>query len=368
MPKKELLKVELKPNIIIPKSFNYIGSKIKLLNFIGDSIEKYIGKELNKIESFFDCFSGTGVVSHFMMQKGIKNIISNDIQYYAEIISSVWTTKDIDITKLKHIITDINTELSEIKFEPSENDFVCNNFTTFNSERMYFSEMNGFKIDKTRQKIETLKKDLTNQEYKCLLKIMLYAITNVSNITSVYGSYLKSIKKSALKNFILDEKIFDWLVKDDNIVHESFNQDIIELLDSNELKDKVECVYLDSPYNRGYYDNYHVLETITKYDSPKLKGKTGLRDLDCEKAKSFTLKTKTEKSFLSLFEKLKSKYIFVSYSSESIVSKNKMIEMLNDSGWEKIECIEYIYPRFKSNKNGHQEKDVIEYLFCGQKK
>ena len=39
-----------------------------------------------------------------------------------------------------------------------------------------------------------------------------------------------------------------------------------------------DILYLDPPYNaRQYIANYHLLETVARYDSPKIKGLTGLR-------------------------------------------------------------------------------------------
>ena len=51
--------------------------------------------------------------------------------------------------------------------------------------------------------------------------------------------------------------------------------------DANELIAEIECdvLYLDPLYNhRQYGANYHVLETIAAYDSPQLKGVTGMRE------------------------------------------------------------------------------------------
>lgn len=357
----------VKENIILPTSFNYIGSKIKLLDFIGETIQKYTGKELDQIDSFMDCFAGTGVVSYFMIQKGVKKIISNDIQHYSAIISSVWTSKNINKEKLRTIIDNINkimNDITEDNIVASQVDFVYNNYTPA-GDRMYFTKSNGFKIDKVRQEIEKMRSTLTCEEYKCLLKVLLYAVTSVSNIASVYGAYLKKFKKSAEKKLTLDAKIIDWLIDDSGVEHITYNDDIVNLLSVIDTSG-VECGYFDSPYNnRGYNDNYHVLQTISRYDYPTLKGKTGLRAEDLKGAKSFTSKVTTKDAFQLALGSLKSKYVFISYSSESIVSKDKMISIMVECGWNKVECIEQGYTRFKSNNNNEQAKDVIEYIFCG---
>ena len=58
--------------------------------------------------------------------------------------------------------------------------------------------------------------------------------------------------------------------------HHVFNEDINKL-----IKVKGDILYLDPPYNqRQYATNYHILETIAKYDNPNIHGKTGLRDYE----------------------------------------------------------------------------------------
>ena len=68
-------------------------------------------------------------------------------------------------------------------------------------------------------------------------------------------------------------------------------------------------------------------------------------------------------------EKIKSKYIFISYSSESVVSKDDMIKMMEDAGWKDVICCEKEYQRFKSNRNNEelQQKNITEYIFCGKR-
>lgn len=61
----------------------------------------------------------------------------------------------------------------------------------------------------------------------------------------------------------------------------AYNQDINRLI--RDIKGDV--LYLDPPYNsRQYCSNYHVLETIARYDNPVLSGKTGLRDSSDQKS------------------------------------------------------------------------------------
>lgn len=156
----------------IYKSFNYIGSKLKLLDFLKNSIEKFITKKINEINGFADLFSGTGIVSYYMLKNGCKNVISNDIQYYAYIISSIHTKKNISKDKMFKIIDNLNNNTSVTKTT-----FITDNYTpNENCERMYLTKENGLKIDRIRQEIEKLliSNEITQEEYLFLLKVLLY--------------------------------------------------------------------------------------------------------------------------------------------------------------------------------------------------
>jgi len=67
-------------------------------------------------------------------------------------------------------------------------------------ERLYFSDENALKCDSIRNKIESWKKDnlINDNEYYFLLTSLLEGIDKVANTASVYGAFLKKLKKSAI--------------------------------------------------------------------------------------------------------------------------------------------------------------------------
>lgn len=348
-------------------SFGYIGSKTKLLSFLKESIETYTNKKLNETESFLDGCAGTGCVSFMMLSEGCKKVISNDIMYYSYIISSVLTRDNLDIHKLQNIVGELNSINCE---NPNESDFIYYNYTPHITphqpcERMYLTNSNGVKVDRIRKHINSIKNknEITLQEYNCLIKLLLYAVTKVSNTASVYGAYLKKFKSSALKELTLDFNLVNLLIESGNT--HCFNTNINAL--SNTLTNEIECVeifYIDPPYNaRGYDSNYHLLETIAKYDNPRIKGKTGLRDETIGKSK-FCSKRDVITEFETLFKNIKCKHIFISYNSESLVSKTDLINIM-EKYYNNVVCYEQVYNRFKSNSNGEQAETIIEYLFAG---
>lgn len=372
--KKESVKRSVKSNTNskgLYKSFNYIGSKKKLLSFLEEKMGVYMGKGIKEMESFSDLFCGTGIVSYFMIQNGVKKVITNDIQHYAYVVSSIWSKGGIDIEKVKgkiDVLNDISKDMlnnTGMNMSTKDDDFIYHNYTEGGvMKRMYLTKLNGLRVDRIRQKINDMYNsgDINEREYYLLIKVLLYGVTAVSNTASVYGAYLKKYKACALKDLVMDKVLVDDLY-DGDVEHIGYNMDISKLLDKLCY---TEVCYIDSPYNtRRYDDNYHLLETISRYDYPKIKGKTGLRDIKDTKSK-FCSKVDVRDAFDDIFSRINSKYIFVSYSSDGIVSKEKMMELMGKY-WKDVVCYEKDYQRFKSNRNDQMSDGVKEYLFAGKK-
>lgn len=141
--------------------------------------------------------------------------------------------------------------------------------------------------------------------------------------------------------------------------HEVYNSDINWLVKHTTH----DVVYLDPPYNeRQYGANYHILETIAKYDSPTIKGKTGMRDYTSQKS-TYCKKSEVKKSFQELITNLDAKYIFLSYNDEGLMSLDEISEIMSTRGTYWI--FEQRYQRFKADKtaNRNHKKDfTTEYL------
>ncbi|WP_272943875.1 DNA adenine methylase [Taylorella equigenitalis] len=108
--------------------------------------------------------------------------------------------------------------------------------------------------------------------------------------------------------------------------HQVFQRNAQELI--TEISGYI--LYLDPPYNaRQYCDNYHILETIAKYDMPVIKGKTGLR-LDTKDNKSdFCYKNKATEAFEHIVRNANFKYILLSYNDEGIIGLNDIVRIMS---------------------------------------
>ena len=111
-----------------------------------------------------------------------------------------------------------------------------------------------------------------------------------------------------------------------------------------------DILYLDPPYNeRQYAPNYHILETIARYDNPEIRGVTGMRNYDSQKSRfckaSTALEDLDKVARIATYE-----YLVLSYNSEGIMPQHNILDVLSQYGEVELEQFEYL--RFKSNNNG----------------
>ena len=371
-------KALLQPNI---HRLNYIGSKFQLLDWITENMKEKTGWASFANKTVADIFAGTGVVSYHFRTNGAEMVISNDVELYSSIIAHAFTCS-VFSELTDRVITEMNKDIAENKHitatagdapAPAPG-YITRHYSPFETnERMFFTVENARRIDYMRNKLESLRSAattaataMTDDEYKFILASIILSADAVSNVPAVYGSFLKKFKEKAVKNLVLFP--IHTITTQANPGSMAYNCDV---LDPEFLSGiMADMVYLDPPYNhRQYSKNYFPLNIIAKtpeqltIEAP-LKGKTGI-PVDCF-ISPFCRKGKTvEVAFETLFRELKTKWIFLSYSSESIVPKERMLELMGKYG--DVEVVERDYKRFKSFEY-NEDKPVLEYLFCLKKK
>lgn len=331
---------------------NYIGSKHKLSSFITTTIKSVVGQNLSD-KIFCDIFAGTGIIGRNFKPE-VKSVIANDTEYYSYVLNKNYI-ENCQEFEYKKLLSELNA-LEGIK------GFVFEEYSeNGKGDRLYFSEYNGQKIDAARQKIESWKHNnqITDNQYYFLLCSLLENADKVANTASVYGAFLKKIKKSAQKKLVVEPALFSL----DRNEHKVFNED------ANVLIKKIngDILYLDPPYNaRQYGANYHLLNTIAEYKPFIPKGKTGLRTYSKSKYCSVN---SVQTEFENLIKNAKFQYIFLSYNNEGLMSVENVREIMQRYG--RYDLAEINYQRFKADKEenrNHKANSTTEYLHILEKR
>ena len=355
---------------------NYIGSKYQLLGWLTDYMKEKTGFTTFGNKTIADLFAGTGVVSHHFRLQG-ATVYTNDAELYSAVIAHAFT-RSFYTERVRNVIAEMNAVAAAAHATHAATPgFVTRHYSPYEgNERMFFTTENARRIDAVRAMLEDAVGDaaLTHDEYQFILASIIISADAVSNVPAVYGCYLKKFKTKATKPFVIMpiHTIAASAASAESVTKSAaFNADVI----SNPTflattLPPVDIAYLDPPYNeRQYSKNYFPLNIIAKtpmslMTEPTLKGKTGI-PTDCFLSAFCRKGAAAETAFDTLIRGLRAKWIFLSYSSESIVSKEKMMEIMSRYGT--VSVTEREYKRFKSFEY-NEDKAVNEYLFCLEKK
>ncbi len=327
-----------------------------MLERINDVIDENIGD----ISSVTDIFSGSAVVSDNFKRKGFR-VISNDFLYFSYAITrgTVGLNRRPSFGKLK--IGDPIKYLNELTWEKADVNiddcFIYQNYSpNENCARMYFQKENAIKIDIIRQTIQKWYDDeLINESgYFYLLAALINAVPFVANITGVYAAYLK----------YWDVRTHNKLELAKPIIYSNGKRNACLNCDYTEaLNKKTDLLYADPPYNsREYLPNYHILETIARYDYPEIYGVTGMRNYDNQKSE-FCKKSTVKSAFERLVKGSKSKYILISYNNEGLLDTEELSEICRKyAAGNSFQLYEYEYRRYK-NKIPNNTRGLKEQLY-----
>jgi len=350
----------------------YIGNKRALLGFIGDGIKK-VQKKLHKEKlKMFDVFSGSGIVARYFKQFS-DLLIANDIERYSSVINDCYLSNEEERNEilLRKYYCDIVQQANKglVKgiisglYAPKDDKNIQG------GERVFYTARNAMYIDTVRQLIE----NIPQSEQKYFLAPLLSEASIHANTSGVFKGFYKN-NETGSGQFGGKNQDALFRITGDIIlpfpVFSRYNcEKIICTGDSNKIIEnlpEVDIAYLDPPYNQHPYgSNYFMLNLILDYKRPERTSIiSGIPDnwnrSDYNK-ENRALKTLTE-----LVEKIKSKYVIISFNSDGFISLEQMKRMLERIG--KTEVLETKYNTFRGCRNLNKRNIYIkEYLYLLEK-
>lgn len=340
------------------RRLNYIGSKLKLIDWLFGVMKDKTGDTLNG-KKIIDAFAGTGVVSYALRQEG-ATVMGNDTELYSVVITHA-LAKSAYTEPCKTMISRLNTELTANAHLAVPPGFITQHYSPVGSDRTFFTADNARRADYVRKRLAEEQHSLSDDDHAFLLASILVSTDRIANVAAVYGCYLKQFKASAQRPLILEPVHIN--TTPGNHATRVLNLDATtsEFLSQTEG----DIAYIDPPYNnRQYSKNYFPLAMLAKspcdLDSePPLKGKTGIPEA-CFVSK-MCKKREALDSMLTLLTGIRCKWVFVSYNTEGIIQEGDMIKMMRKIG--DVTIVRREYKRFKSY-NYNEDKQIQELLFC----
>lgn len=289
----------------------YIGSKRLLLPQIVAAVRSIPG-----VRTVADLFSGTSRVGHALKAQGYR-VLANDQLAYAFTLARCYVAADLE--RVGRDAQRLIEELNALRGSPGW-------FTdTYCRRSRYFQPHNGERIEAIREAIR--RKDLPGDLEAVLLVSLMEAADRVDSTTGVQMAYLKRWAPRASNELCLRLPAL--------LPRARAGRGRATCLDAFAAADALEAdlAYLDPPYNQhSYLGNYHVWETLVRWDAPDVYG-TACKRVDCRERRSpFNSRRDFADAFARLLASVKAPHLVVSFSDEGFLARKEIEAMLSERG------------------------------------
>jgi adenine-specific DNA-methyltransferase len=294
----------------------YIGSKRRLVPAIA-SLARAVGAR-----RALDLFTGTTRVAQALKADGAR-VTAVDSATYSHVLARTYVATDAT-TVDRDEVTRALTELSGL---PPLRGYVTE---VFCENARYFHPDNGSRIDAIREGIED--RYAGSSLHPILLTSLLEAADRVDSTTGLQMAYLKQWAPRALKPLELRVPV---LVDGPGV---ALCGDAIETVRSPEIGD-FDFAYLDPPYNQHrYFSNYHVWETLVRWDAPDHYG-IACKRADCGQPSShspFNRRASMAGALAAVVAAVRASLVVVSYNDEAWLGLEDLVGMCADRGHVRV--------------------------------
>jgi len=321
----------------------------------------------------FDVFSGSGVVARYM-KKYSRTVYANDLERYSSLINECYLTNrsDFDSSAFTEIYREIVNKLEHVPlasgfitqmYSPEDDNSIQEN------ERVFYTSRNAKYLDTARRLIELVSK----QYQKYLLAPLLSEASIHANTSGVFKGFYKNSVTGVGQFGGSNQDALDRITGEIRIpypVFSNFNCDSMVFNgDSNLICEnipEVDIAYIDPPYNQHPYgSNYFMLNLISDYEKPiSISSVSGIpRDW---KRSKYNRRHFAYNALENLVDRIKAKYLLVSFNSEGFINLESMRKLLKKYG--KVPVLETQYNSFRGSRNfSANNMYTREYLYLLEK-
>ncbi len=308
----------------------YLGSKRALVPVLGEMA--VASGALTTV----DLFTGTTRVAQEFKRRGL-HVTATDIASYSGVLSNCYIATDADNIDE----TELDDALTRLTALPGRRGYFT---ATFCENARFFQPANGMRVDAMR--------DLIEQEYRdsalfpVLLTSLMLAADRVDSTTGQQMAYLKQWSPRSFNDLQLRRPA---LLRGPG---RTVVGDAMETVDHLE---RVDLMYLDPPYNQHrYFTNYHVWETLVRWDEPDHYGVACKRvDARDQQTKSvFNRKREMPLALAELVQRARADVLVVSYNDESWLTVEEMTTLLRDAGYADVQRVGFDSKRYVGARIG----------------
>jgi adenine-specific DNA-methyltransferase len=308
----------------------YLGSKRLLVPDILRMVACFGGAR-----RVLDLFSGTARVGHALKRAGYE-VTANDNAAFAYTLARCYVQAD-----RARVIDEVGRRLEELRRVPPAPGYFTE---TFCERARFFHPRNGARIDAMRERIAEWAGSgrggvgdgsgggLDGDVEAVLLVALMEAADRVDSTTGVQMAYLKQWAPRALRELELRlPRVLD-------------GAGVALGLDALEAAAAVEAdvAYIDPPYNQhSYLGNYHVWESLVRWDKPEVYG-VACKRLDTRaRASRFNSRRRAAEAFAEVVAAVRAPRLLVSFSDEGFLARDWLEGLLAERGHLVVAPIDY---------------------------
>lgn len=350
----------------------YIGNKRSFLNML-DNVTETIKQELQQDKlKIGDLFSGSGIVAR-NYKKDAELLVTNDMEYYSWLLNECYlsdpTQEELEEINKWHqfIIDNINLDKEDGFFYEL---YAPKDITNIQEgERCFYTPRNAKYIDSVRQIIEQVPEHL--QKY--FIAPLITEASIKTNTSGVFKGFHKNKEtgigqfggtgKDALSRIVANIELPKPVFSNYPCAVINYNNNIFDIID--ELPD-LDLIYLDPPYNQHPYgSNYFMLNLVATNQRPENISKVSGIPTDWNRS-VFNVKKESLAAMGDLCRRLRTKYLAISFSDDGFISKEEMVDMLQQIG--EVRVIERNYNTYRGSRNlDDRDKYVTEIIYVVKK-
>lgn len=307
----------------------YLGSKRRLISRI-----VAIVRATRPTGTVVDLFSGTSRVGHALKHAGYR-VLANDYAAYAHALATCYVVADRE-----DWAAPAEALLGELMQVPPESGYVT---ATFCRDARFFTPANGARIDAIRAEIEA--RGLPEPLRAIALVSLMEAADRVDSTTGVQMAYLKDWAPRASRS--LELRLPRLLPRAPSGPGESHMMDAVEA--ARRLSGDI--AYLDPPYNQhSYLGNYHIWETLIRWDSPEPYGVARKRKDTRTRRSDFNSKVRHRAAMSRVLSEIDAEVVIVSFNDEGFLTRDDLTGMLEERG--AVRVLEYEQDRYVGARIG----------------